>query len=300
MLEVVAKDREGDMISLPLTDGVKVKSRYNTLSFKVRYPVYDDLDLSFRYRLEGLREVWTKTGSLCVQEFPRLRAGRYTFYAEVISDGESISSASFDFVVLLPWFLSWWMIALYVLCVLMILLLIQSILVKKVRMSDLKRMADLEKQLLEQRETQLEAELRQKSKDLAGMSMAMIAHNEVLDSILNEVQRQKMSKSAVSLDKISHIIQNSIVSNQEQWAMFQSNFDCIHENFFKGLKERYPDLTSTDLRLCALLRLNMSTKDIANMLNLTVRGVESARYRLRKKLDIPAEAGLVDFMLNFK
>lgn len=167
-------------------------------------------------------------------------------------------------------------------------------------MSDLKRMDDLEKQLLEQREARLEAELRQKSKDLAGMSMAMIAHNEVLDSILNEVQRQKMSKSAVSLDKISHIIQNSIVSNQEQWAMFQSNFDCIHENFFKGLKERYPDLTSTDLRLCALLRLNMSTKDIANMLNLTVRGVESARYRLRKKLDIPAEAGLVDFMLNFK
>ena len=300
VLEVVAKDREGDMISLPLTDGVKVKSRYNTLSFKVRYPVYDDLDLSFRYRLKGLSEVWTKTGSLCVQDFQRLRAGKYTFSAEVISDGESISSTSFDFVVLLPWFLSWWMITLYVMCILMILLLIQSIMVKKIRMSDLKRMDDLEKQLLEQREAQLEAELRQKSKDLAGMSMAMIAHNEVLDSILNEVQRQKVSKSAVSLDKISHIIQNSIVSNQEQWAMFQSNFDCIHENFFKGLKEKYPDLTSTDLRLCALLRLNMSTKDIANMLNLTVRGVESARYRLRKKLDIPAEAGLVDFMLNFK
>lgn len=300
VLEVVAKDRDGDRISLPLNDGVRVKSRYNTLNFKIRYPVYNDLDLSYRYRLEGSREVWTKTGSLYVQDFQHLRAGRYTFMAEVVSDGAVISSTSFDFVILQPWFLSWWMILLYVICTLLILLFIQSIVIKKIHTNDLKRMDDLEKQLLEQREAQLEAELRQKSKDLAGMSMAMIAHNEVLDSILNEVQRQKMSKSSVSLDKISHIIQNSIVSNQEQWAMFQSNFDCIHENFFKGLKEKYPDLTSTDLRLCALLRLNMSTKDIANMLNLTVRGVESARYRLRKKLDIPAEAGLVDFMLNFK
>lgn len=300
VLEVVARDRDGDMISLPLSSGVKVKSKYNTLTFKMRYPVYDDLDLSFLYRLKGPSEVWTRSGCLYVEDFQHLRAGKYTLSAEVISDGESISSTSFDFVILLPWFLSWWMIVVYVLCILLILLLIQTITVKKVRMVDLKRMNDLEKQLLEQREAQLEAELRQKSKELADMSMSMIAHNEVLDSILNEVQHQKMSKSAVSLDKISRIIQNSIVSNQEQWAMFQSNFDCIHENFFKELKEKYPDLTSTDLRLCALLRLNMSTKDIANMLNLTVRGVESARYRLRKKLDIPAETGLVDFMLNFK
>lgn len=300
VLEVEAKDRNGEVISLPLTDGAKVKSRYNTLSFKIRYPVYNYLDLSFRYRLEGLSEVWTKTGPLCVQEFQRLRAGKYTFNAEVVSDGQIISSTSFDFVIRLPWFLSWWMMTLYVMCVVLIIQMLQSIAVKKLRVDDLKRMDDLQKQLREQREAQLEAELRQKSKDLAGMSMTMIAHNEVLDSILNEVQRQRASKSPVSLDKISHIIQNSIVSNQEQWAMFQSNFDCIHENFFKGLKEKYPDLTSTDLRLCALLRLNMSTKDIANMLNLTVRGVESARYRLRKKLDIPAEAGLVDFMLNFK
>ena len=69
--------------------------------------------------------------------------------------------------------------------------------------------------------------------------------------------------------------------------------------FFTNLKERYPDLTPGDLRLCALLRLNMPTKDMARMQNLSVRGVEAARYRLRKKLNLPEGQSLVDFMIQF-
>lgn len=82
--------------------------------------------------------------------------------------------------------------------------------------------------------------------------------------------------------------------------IFQNNFDLIHEKFFRNLRERYPSLTATDLRFCALLRLNLSTKDIAQMTNLTIRGVEAARYRLRKKLDIPDGTGLVDFLIDLK
>lgn len=72
------------------------------------------------------------------------------------------------------------------------------------------------------------------------------------------------------------------ISGEDEWAIFQTNFDRIHEKFFTNLKERYPDLTPGDLRLCALLRLNMPTKDMARMQNLSVRGIEAARYRLRK------------------
>jgi DNA-binding CsgD family transcriptional regulator len=145
----------------------------------------------------------------------------------------------------------------------------------------------------------LEEDIRKKSKDLASMSLAVIAHNEVLDSILKEINEQHGNK-AQSLDRIRRIVQSRLTSNNQQWEFFQSNFDRIHENFFRKLKDLYPDLTSTDMRLCALLRLNLSTKEIANMLNLTVRGVESARYRLRKKLGISEEARLTDFMINFK
>ena len=96
------------------------------------------------------------------------------------------------------------------------------------------------------------------------------------------------------------MINQNIVSDEESWNMFQSNFDRIHENFFRTLKEKFPDLTSGDLRLCALLRLNLPTKEIAKLMNISVRGVDAARYRLRKKLGLPPESSLTDFMISFK
>ena len=90
------------------------------------------------------------------------------------------------------------------------------------------------------------------------------------------------------------------LTDEDQWEQFQHNFDLIHENFFRKLKEKYPALTPADLRLSALLRLNYSSKEIARMLNLTPRGVEAARYRLRKKLALESEENLVEFMINFK
>ena len=83
------------------------------------------------------------------------------------------------------------------------------------------------------------------------------------------------------------------------WEVYQNNFNLIHQNFFKRLKEKYPDLTPTDLRFCALLRLNLSTKDIAQFTGLSVRGVEGARYRLRRKLDLPEGTNLVEFLIHF-
>lgn len=84
------------------------------------------------------------------------------------------------------------------------------------------------------------------------------------------------------------------------WELYQNNFNLIHKNFFKNLKEKYPSLTPSDLRFCALLRLNLSTKDIAKFTQLSVRGVEGARYRLRKKFNLDEGTSLIDFLLSFQ
>ncbi len=88
--------------------------------------------------------------------------------------------------------------------------------------------------------------------------------------------------------------------DDEYWKLFQENFDLIHKQFFRHLREKYPSLTSTDLKFCAYLRLNLSTKDIANMSGLSIRGVEGARYRLRKKLDLKEGDDLAAFLIDFK
>jgi Sigma-70, region 4. len=73
----------------------------------------------------------------------------------------------------------------------------------------------------------------------------------------------------------------------------------VHDDFFKRLLLTYPQLTPGDLRLAAYLKLNLSSKEIAPLLNISVRGVENKRYRLRKKLGLPEEANLTEFILNF-
>ena len=73
-------------------------------------------------------------------------------------------------------------------------------------------------------------------------------------------------------------------------------FDQVHSDFLKNLREQYPKLTNYDQKICAYLRMNLSTKEIATLMNISIRGVEGSRYRLRKKLEIPKEKNLVKFI----
>ena len=83
----------------------------------------------------------------------------------------------------------------------------------------------------------------------------------------------------------------------EDWEQFSRHFDEVHNNFLSTLKTRYPDLSTTDMKLCAYLRINLTTKEIAQSLGISVRGVETSRYRLRKKLEVPGDTPLYNFLL---
>ena len=78
--------------------------------------------------------------------------------------------------------------------------------------------------------------------------------------------------------------------------MIQSSFDAIHNDFFKKLEARYPQLSYKDKMLCAYLKMNLISKEIAPLLNISVRGVEISRYRLRKKLNLDEKTNLADFL----
>ncbi len=106
------------------------------------------------------------------------------------------------------------------------------------------------------------------------------------------------SKVEKPLPQIKKIIKtvDAELNNKEEWDKFASHFDTVHENYLQKLKESYPQLTYGDLKLCALLRLGMSSKEIAGVLNISLKGVEVGRYRLRKKLNIGEEESLFGFL----
>ena len=165
------------------------------------------------------------------------------------------------------------------------------------------KVRDRERRILTLEKENLRQEVAYKSKELAGSTMSIIRKNEILTRLRSEICAQKEALGTHYPDKYYSRVLKMIddnISSDSDWEIFRTNFDRIHENFFRNLMERYPSLTQSDLRLCAFLRLNMSTKDIANMLNISLKGVEAARYRLRKKLRLGSGISLGEFLIGFK
>lgn len=156
-----------------------------------------------------------------------------------------------------------------------------------------------ERIIAEQQQRLLESELQIKGKDVASMAFDMVAMKNSMESVREQLL-EGMRNGTLSSKKANQILQQLKDNDTEMfWSTYHNNFDLIHKNFFRNLHARYPMLTQNDMKICALLRLNLNTKDIAGFTHLSVRGVEGARYRLRKKLGIPTDKSLNDFLLEF-
>ncbi len=303
----------GEQKLLAMHSQIKIDPEFNTVNFSLCYPVYNDYTYQVRYKLKGYSEQWMLAGRRLEKRYSRLPYGSYFFQAEVYNAEGVLASIELPFEILRPWYFSYLAVASYILIGLCLLALLQYrfyhlVRKKKDRVIEQQRIAHQaelerqEKKIIELEKEQLETDLRFKSKELSGVVMTNIAHQEFLNLLKEEMQHQMLSGQYTrkNLDKLLTLVNNNIVSDEESWTLFQSNFDRIHENFFRNLKQQYVDLTSGDLRFCALLRLNMPTKEIAKLLNISTRGVDAARYRLRKKLNLPPEESLTDFLINFK
>lgn len=294
----------GDLLSLNYT--------YNTVSFAFVYPEYSGRRFRLFYKLEGFEGAWTEGGADFTCTYSNLPAGRFTLHALVKDDtGRELASFMYPFEVQQPFYRSTTALILYLILLLVVLAILARSYVAWEMAREKRAVAAQKKQQEEQLKAQeqliiklknekLETELTYKSKELASATLAVITHNDFLEGLRKEILAQQLSGSYTKrfFEKLLRMIDENQTA-EDEWAVFQSNFDRIHERFFRKLKEQYPELTPGDLRLCALLRLNMPTKDMARMQNLTIRGVEAARYRLRKKLSLPEGQSLVDFMIQF-
>ena len=124
--------------------------------------------------------------------------------------------------------------------------------------------------------------------------MSLIKKNEFLNSIKSEL---KETDDANKLKPVIKIIDKNL-NNTDDWKFFQEAFNNADKDFLKKIKSKHPDLTPNDLRLCAYLRLNLSSKEIAPLLNISPRSVEVKRYRLRKKINLDHNASLTNYILE--
>lgn len=155
--------------------------------------------------------------------------------------------------------------------------------------------------LTEIRKEKLEADIQFKNQELAMTTMHLVQKAEILLTVqeaLNNIRAKAVAPDVRREIKQLLNLLNFDVKVDEDWDHFAQYFDQVHVDFLKNLRERFPQLSANDYKLCAYLRMNLSTKEIAPLLNISVRGVEGSRYRLRKKLDLPSDANLTEFIMN--
>jgi DNA-binding CsgD family transcriptional regulator len=291
---------------------VKLPFKNNFLNFTFAFPSRNTH--LFIYKLEGLDESWHEA-STAKAEFNRLPAGSYTFRLKALSsNGETAGSISYYFTILPPWYASIYAWLFYFALALLLVFVIRTYYKRrydhkkeliKARIQKEKdeqlKMAKIEseKKFMELENKRLEEEIKYKSNELANSTLSIIKKNEILKEIKKDIitKSKKGEYNNKSVMEVIDLINKSLRSD-EDWQVFLSNFDLAHENFLKRLKSRYPDLTPKDLRFCAYLRMNISSKEIASLLNISVRGVEIKRYRLRKKLLLNPENDLVEFVME--
>jgi AraC family transcriptional regulator, chitin signaling transcriptional activator len=285
------------------------KIKHNSeLKVNVITGIYGITKPNLFYRLNGKKDyVPIKEGVILLNN---LSSGSHdiTIYT---NDGLHYNKVtSFQFVVANAWYFSIWMILVYIIIVGLILYLyykwnkmkyIQKLKLQEEELKHQREILEMELKAENELNSQeyekhiLELELLTKSSEVAGKSLSIAKQSEMIENIQNILNTESdFNKLKSEIKKAIKI--NSV--NKHEWEVFETNLNQINNEFIIALSKKYPNLTSKDIKLCVYLKMNLSSKEIAPMMNITFRGVELHRYRLRKKLGLTQDEVLSKFLLS--
>lgn len=281
---------------------LKLAPAQNSLRFIFSLPFYSQSAL-FQSRLIGFQDEWSAWSENTAREFTNLPPGKYTF--EVRANlSNAVQLVTFEITP--HWYDTVWARILLVGVALALLAAFltwnQRRFERHSRQMELEKERQLQQERIKVRNEQLQSDIINKSQELANSTFNLVRKNEILMQIKEELNMIKSDLGTRLPDKyhqrLIHLIDVHLESEHD-WQVFETNFNQVHEVFFKQLKEQHPELTPGDLRLAAYLKMNLASKEIAPLLNISIRGVENKRYRLRHKLGLPSDANLTEYLMQF-
>ena len=293
----------------------------NAFKFYFASPIYDNSgSVEYSFKLAGLNNDWSGWSSSPSVEFVLLPEGDYGLIVKARNSlGVESRSDEVLFTVNPPWYKSVFAYFFYILILLVLVIFSIWLFIRRLEISRRKerlkhlreyrqkendyiqQAALAEKKIIKLKNEKLKNEMIHRDKELANQTMDLIHKNKFLAKIKEDLERIKSASSDDTLKgKISSMIVriSKDVDHDKQWEVFETAFDEVHEDFLVRLKRRYPKLTPKELRLCAYLRMNISTKEIAPLMNISIRGVEICRYRVRKKLNIDRDTNLTSMIID--
>lgn len=297
--------------------------KYSKNAFKFHFtsPVYNNPEsVEYSFKLAGLNNDWSAWSSSSSVEFALLPEGEYVFSVKARNSmGVESNIDELPFTVRPPWYRSIFAIIGYFILFIILALFAAWVFIKRIEISRRKerlkhlkayrqkerdyiqQVSQSEKKIIHLKNEKLKSEVIHRDKELANQTMDLIRKNKFLAKIKEELLKIKTSSNDELLkEKISSLIVkiDKDIDHNKQWEVFETAFDDVHEDFLNRLKVRFPTLTPKELRLCAYLRMNISTKEIAPLMNISIRGVEICRYRVRKKLNIDRDTNLTSLIID--
>jgi DNA-binding CsgD family transcriptional regulator len=284
-----------------LNSGLDLESDINNIIFQYGIPNYQALSKTeYSYRLLNYSSSWSGWSRAGNTRFENLPAGNYTFELKGRINDRETEVLSYNFSIARAWyysnlaFLSYFILFLVGLGIIHYTYRRRHKKVIEAREKNL-RMKNLEaeQEIIRLQKEHLERDMAEKNGQLAASTMSIIKKNEFLSNLKEELKGAGDPEVKLVIKTIDRELRE-----EDNWKMFKEAFKNADKEFFDKIKAKHPDLTSNDLRLCAYLRLNLSSKEIAPLVNISVKSVEIKRYRLRKKMNLPRETNLTDYIMN--
>ncbi|HKK78982.1 MAG TPA: triple tyrosine motif-containing protein, partial [Phaeodactylibacter sp.] len=278
------------VLERPIEEAERIQLSYLDKSFSFRFSAIDYTnpgDYQYSFIMEGFDDHWQETEAGQNQvSYTNLDPGDYTFkvrYQEQM--------ASIDVHIQPPfWRTPWFRVSMILFGIGLVVVGIYIILKRKE--------AAHNRALLRLKNEKLAAEIDAKTSKLMFSTVQMAHKNEILTGLKDDLLKIQQ-QSGAPLGRMVRKL-DAELRNEDHWKDFDIYFNQVDQDFFQSLLIKHPALTQNDLRLCSLIRINLSTKEIAFLLNISTRAVEQGRYRLKKRLELSKEEDLNKYITGFK
>lgn len=299
----------------------KLPYKFNNVKFTFSSPTYENLDnVAFSFLLEGFDTRWSNWSNTAAKEYTNLREGNYIMKLKVRNSyGVQSEATSLLFTISPPWYRHSLAYFIYVVIIILSVYMIRERMKMKIRKNQyyqtieqrrlyLEKEAkirqeqyELEKEIEKLKNEKLKVKILVKDKDLVSNSLQIVKSNKVLNGIiskLKDINEEAFDESTKSqFTKLKKSIAKEVTIDNN-WGNLEKHVKNVHFDFLKRLKEKHPKISPRELDLSTYLLINMSTKELSEVMNISIGGVEVARYRLRKKLGLHNKENLNSYLMS--
>ena len=293
----------------------------NHVKFTFSSPTYENQEnLLYSYKLEPFDDSWRNWSTVAIKEYTNLREGNYTMKIRAKNSYGVVSDVNeVNFTISPPWYRHFLAYLIYFIFVLAAIYIISNRIQSKIRKNkyyetiEQRRLYlekesrirheqhELEKEIEKLKSDKLQIKILAKDKELVNNSLQVVKKNKILNGIIHKLKDIDTNILDDSTKFEFNKLHKSIVkevNTDKSWKDLEKHIKNVHFEFLKRLKEKYPTISPRELDLSTYLLMNMSTKEIAEIMNISSGGVELARYRLRKKLGLNKKENLIGFLMS--